>query len=80
MDNAVPSELRDQIIRFQCNEITEHQIYSRLAKNVCDPENRQVLEQIAADELRHYHGWKRYTQVDVTPNRWLVFFYYWISS
>ncbi len=64
---------------FQRVEITEHHIYKRLAKSVKEPENRKILEQIAEDELRHYHDWKRYTQTDVRPNRWEIWKYYLIS-
>ena len=47
-------QLRRQLARFQRNEITEHHIYARLANTPSPSENRQILERIAADELRHY--------------------------
>ncbi len=71
-------QLRQQLTLFQRNEITEHHIYTRLAGAV-SPENRPVLEQIAADELRHYHEWKKYTHQDVRPDRFKVWSYYVIS-
>ncbi|RME87316.1 MAG: rubrerythrin family protein [Anaerolineae bacterium] len=64
---------------FQRIEITEHHIYKRLAKSIKEPENQEVLERIAEDELRHYHDWKRYTQVDVQPDRWAIWKYYLVS-
>ncbi|HHN93935.1 MAG TPA: rubrerythrin family protein [Anaerolineae bacterium] len=72
-------QLRDQLLAYQRNEITEHHIYSRLAKAVKSPENRRVLEKIAADELRHYHEWKRHTGQEVHPSRFQILKYYWIS-
>jgi len=71
-------QLRRQLTLFQRNEITEHHIYTKLAGAV-SPENRPVLEQIAADELRHYHAWKKYTRRDVQPDRLRIWSYYLIS-
>jgi VIT1/CCC1 family predicted Fe2+/Mn2+ transporter len=61
---------------FQRNEITENQIYTRLAKVIKVTKNRQILEGIAQDELGHYHLWKKYTRQDVKPDRIKVWFYY----
>lgn len=76
---TISDEVRQRLLAFQRNEITEHHIYSRLARTVKSPENRQVLEHIAADELRHYQTWRAYTQQDVAPNRWQIAKYFWIS-
>ena len=76
---ALNHELRAKLLGYQRDEITEHHIYTRLAKTVKPPENRRILEQIAADELRHYGEWKAYTQQDVEPNRFQICKYYWIS-
>lgn len=64
---------------FQRVEITEHNIYKRLAPVIKSVENRSIIESIAADELRHYHAWKRYTEKDIQPNMWLVWFYVLVS-
>jgi VIT1/CCC1 family predicted Fe2+/Mn2+ transporter len=71
--------LRPIIENFQRIEITEHYIYKKLAGSIKDPENSQVLHQIAQDELRHYNDWKEYTQRDIKPNRWDIFRYTLIS-
>ena len=68
-----------QVLKFQQTEITEYHIYKRLAKKVTPTENAQIIEQIAADELRHYNGWKKYTNRDVEPRWPIVWFYYWVS-
>jgi vacuolar iron transporter family protein len=71
--------VRKQVLSFQQTEITEHHIYKRLAKKVTSPENAKIIEQIAEDELRHYNGWKKYTNQEIEP-RWVyVWFYYLIS-
>jgi vacuolar iron transporter family protein len=71
--------VRKQVLVFQQTEITEHHIYKRLAKRVKSPENAKIIEQIAEDELRHYNGWKKYTNQDVQPRWFFVWFYYIIS-
>ena len=71
--------VRKQVLGFQQTEITEHQIYKRLAKKVNSPENAKIIEQIAEDELRHYNGWKKYTNQDIEPRWFYVWFYYLIS-
>jgi VIT1/CCC1 family predicted Fe2+/Mn2+ transporter len=78
MTNLDPS-LKAMLLDFQKNEISEHHIYLRLAQAVRQPENRRILEQIAADELRHYHEWKEYTRTEVKPDRWQIFKYTLIS-
>jgi VIT1/CCC1 family predicted Fe2+/Mn2+ transporter len=75
----VSRELREQLLIYQKNEVTEHHIYQRLAGVIESPENRQVLEKIADDELRHYRAWRRYTQQDVEPDRPKVWWYYLVS-
>lgn len=72
-------ELREQLLVYQKNEVTEHYIYARLAGAVKSPENRRILERIAQDELRHYHEWKKHTGQQVKPDRFRIFKYYWIS-
>lgn len=71
--------VRKQVLTFQQTEITEYHIYKRLANKVDSPENAKIIEQIAEDELRHYNGWKKYTNQDVQPRWFYVWFYYLIS-
>lgn len=71
--------VRKQVLTFQQTEITEHHIYKRLAKRVKPVENAKIMEQIAEDELRHYNGWKKYTDQDIQPRWFYVWFYYFIS-
>lgn len=71
--------VRRQVLGFQETEITEYHIYKRLAQKINSPENARVIEQIAEDELRHYNGWKKYTNQDIKPRWFSVWFYYLIS-
>lgn len=75
----ISPEVRRQLIIAQRNEITEHHLYSRLAAEVTDKHNSEVLAKIADDELRHYHIWAKYTGREVSPSRWEIFKFYWIA-
>jgi len=76
---AISEEMREKLLAYQKNEITEHHIYMMLAKAVKSPENRRVLEEIAHDELRHYRAWRTHTRQDVKPDKLKIWKYYWIS-
>jgi len=69
-----------QIKTFQRNEITEYYIYSRLSRNTKNNHNTEVLQKIGDDEMRHYMFWKNYTNIDVKPNKWKIFKFYWIAK
>lgn len=66
---------RRTFLVYQQDELTEHHIYTRLARTIRSPENRAVLERIAADELRHSRYWGRLTGQEVRPNWFKVRFY-----
>ena len=60
-------EARKQLLAFQKNEITEYRIYKKLAGRIRHPENRQVLLNIADDELRHARIWENYSKKEIKP-------------
>jgi VIT1/CCC1 family predicted Fe2+/Mn2+ transporter len=64
---------------FQRNEITEYLVYRALARKVRG-KNGEILQKIADDELRHYHGWKAYTHQEIRPNRFLFFLYLFLAK
>jgi len=68
-------EVHKKLVDFQRNEITEYHIYRKIARTVSSRENRDILEKIAADELRHYEEWREYTGEDVGPSRFHVWAY-----
>lgn len=76
----ISPEIRRQLIYAQREEITEYHIYTKLAEQTRDVENRKVLKQIAADELKHYKLWESYTNKEVSPSQWEIKKYYWISK
>lgn len=75
----ISPEVRQQLIFAQREEITEFHIYSKLADQARDENNKKVLNQIASDELKHYKLWSAYTNKEVSPSYWEIRKYYWIS-
>lgn len=75
----ITQEIREKLLVFQKNEITEHYIYKNLARTTKSPQNRAVLEKISQDELKHAKGWEKYTQRAVKPDRWAMWKYTFIS-
>lgn len=71
--------LRRQLLAFQKDELTEYHVYKKLASSVRSAHNREVLERIAEDELRHARRWAALTKEDVHPDRWQFWKYYLIS-
>jgi len=72
-------EILAKINIFQRNEITEHFIYHKLARVSKSPQNREILEQIGDDELKHYQTWRSYSGKDVEPDRLKIWLYFLIS-
>lgn len=73
-------DIKEKILSFQRNEITEHAIYLRLASGMKNAHNREILTRIAQDELRHSLFWKSFTRVEVSPDAWKVWKYVLIAK
>ena len=66
--------IRRMLLDFQKNELTEHLVYKNLAKRT-KGKNREILERISDDELKHHRIWKRHTGEEVKPDRFKIFLY-----
>jgi VIT1/CCC1 family predicted Fe2+/Mn2+ transporter len=77
-NTSLTSRQLEDIQTFQKNEITEYHIYKKLARRV-KGNNHKILNDIAEDELRHYHFWKEYSGKEVRPSKWKIFKFYWIT-
>ncbi|TYB93769.1 MAG: rubrerythrin family protein [Kosmotoga sp.] len=71
--------LREALIAFQMNEITEYHIYMKLSNNLAG-ENRDVLRRIANDEKKHYDKWKEHSGKTVKPSKLKIFWYLLIAK
>ncbi len=69
-------DIRKKLLVFQRIEITEHEIYKRLAGKINSPENAKILLHIADDELKHYEGLRKYTGQDAPPYFFNMWMYY----
>lgn len=75
INSNISNEAKSVLIKMQKNEITEYEIYSRIAARVKDKNNREVIMRIGREEKVHADIWKKYTGVDVKPNKFKVFLY-----
>ncbi|MCU6736216.1 VIT1/CCC1 transporter family protein [Diplocloster agilis] len=57
---------------MQQNELTESETYRAIASRMKDSKNKDVLLRLAAEEKRHYELWKKYTGVEMKPQRFKV--------
>lgn len=74
------SKIKEKILNFQKSEITEHFIYEKLAKAEKNPENKKVLNRIAAEELEHHNIWQNHTQTEVKPDIFKIWRYFIIAK
>ena len=66
--------------KMQKNEITEYNIYYKLASRLKkDDPNKKVLTQVAEDEKNHYSQIKEITKLNIKPNKFKIGFYCFIS-
>ena len=75
MTHNVSSSALAIIRRMQQSELTESVIYEKIAAFTKGEENRQTLLRLSREEKAHYNVWKRYTGLDLKPERWKVFKY-----
>lgn len=57
------------IKRMQQNELTESVIYEKIAAFAKGEENRETLLRLAREEKAHYEIWKKYTGLDMVPEK-----------
>src|SRR6056297_610394 len=69
------SPIREDLLKAQKNEITEHLIYNQLANRQTDRRNRVTLQKISGEEYQHYEFWREYTGVELKPRRLKIWFY-----
>lgn len=67
MEKQLSKKIKELVLGFQINELTEALVYERIATFVKDEKDKQTLLRIAADERCHAEVWKSYTKEDVKP-------------
>lgn len=63
------------IKKMQQNELTESAIYEAIAKFAKGQENKEVLLRLSQEEKAHYEIWKKYTGIEMKPQKCKVFRY-----
>lgn len=69
------SKTRKQFQKFQQEEMDGYDIYLSLGKRAKDSENGKILVEIAHAELNHATYIKKYTDLDISPNKKKVLLY-----
>ena len=57
------------IKRMQQNELTESVIYEKIAAFAGGEENQETLRRLAREEKAHYEIWKKYTGIEMKPEK-----------
>ena len=57
------------IKKMQQNELTESVIYEKIAAFAKGEENKQTLLRLAREERAHYEIWKKYTGIEMKPQK-----------
>lgn len=65
----------DIIKTMQQGELTESEIYKRIAKFAKGNVNKDTLLRISEEEYKHYEIWKKYTGIEMKPQKFKVFRY-----
>jgi VIT1/CCC1 family predicted Fe2+/Mn2+ transporter len=71
--------LSEIVKQLQMAELTEKEIYLRIAGRLRNKKDRATLEKIAAEEQKHHDIWKRYTKVSSKPNKFIVLWYVFLA-
>ena len=61
------------IKRMQQNELTESVIYEKIAAFAGGEENKETLRRLAREEKAHYEIWKKYTGIEMKPEKEKIF-------
>ena len=75
MPNSVSPAALAIIKKMQQGELTESVIYEEIAKFAKGDENKETLLRLAKEERTHYEIWKKYTGIEMKPEKAKVFKY-----
>lgn len=70
---------KNKFLSFQRNEMTESIVYAKLANVEKNPENKKVLQRIAAEEASHAEILRNYTGMSVKPDSARVHKFYFLA-
>ncbi len=71
----ISNEALQIVKKMQQSELNESVIYREIAKFAKGEENKNVLIRLADEEKAHYEIWKKYTKLEMKPNKLKVLKY-----
>lgn len=75
MEQKISASSMAIIKKMQQNELTESVIYAEIAKFAKGEENKKTLLRLSKEERAHYEIWKKYTGIEMKPEKGKVFKY-----
>lgn len=69
MTKTLSQNARAIVERMQQSELTESVIYAEIAKFAKGEENKKTLTRLAHEEKAHYEIWKKYTGIEMKPEK-----------
>lgn len=69
MNKPISPRATEIVLKMQQNELTESVIYEKIARFAKGDENRETLLRLAREERVHYEIWKKYTGVEMKPEK-----------
>ncbi len=73
MEKTLSEKALSIIRKMQQGELTESVIYEEIVKFAKGEENKKTLLRLAAEEKAHYEIWKKYTGIEMKPQKGKVF-------
>ena len=75
MSKEVSRKALAVIKKMQQNELTESVIYGKIAAFAKGDENKQTLKRLAQEEKAHYEIWKKYSGLEMKPQKGKILWY-----
>ncbi len=69
MAETISTQAMEIIRKMQQNELTESVIYEKIAGFAKGDENKQTLLRLSREEKAHYEIWKRYSGIEMKPQK-----------
>ena len=79
MPHSVSEKALAVIKKMQQNEMTESVIYEKIAAFAKGEENKQTLLRLSREEKAHYDIWKKYSGVEMKPQKGKVMWFTFIA-
>ena len=73
MTTTLSPKALEIVRKMQQNELTESVIYEKIAVFAKGDENKQTLLRLAREEKAHYEIWKKYTGLEMKPEKGKIF-------